>query len=66
MSIEVKWNAEERTVYANKDNTTVKITIDSPMVFRNEEPVELDQPAIIYKDSTYVPLRFVGEAFGGM
>lgn len=65
MSIEVEWNAEERTVYANKEDTTVKITIDSSTVFRNDEPVELDQPAIIYKDSTYVPLRFVGEAFGG-
>lgn len=58
-------NEKERTVYANKQETTVKINIDSTTVLRNEEPVELDQPAIIYKDSTYVPLRFVGEAFGG-
>lgn len=65
MAIEVEWNAKERTVYAyNKDNT-VKITIDSTTALRNEERVELDQSAIIYKDSTYVPLRFIGEAFGG-
>ncbi|MBZ4668402.1 MAG: hypothetical protein PWP07_1663 [Epulopiscium sp.] len=65
MNINVEWNQSERTVVAYKDDTVVQITIDSAVVFRNEEPVELDQPAIIYKDSTYVPLRFIGEAFGG-
>ncbi|HOQ17669.1 MAG TPA: stalk domain-containing protein [Defluviitaleaceae bacterium] len=65
MGIEVNWDPAERAVYAWKDDYFVKVVIDSTLTLRNEEIYELDQSAIIYKDSTYVPLRFIGEAFGG-
>jgi len=65
MGIEVRWDEAERAVYAWKDTNSVKVIIDSNFALRNEEIFELDQAAIIYKDSTYVPLRFIGEAFGG-
>ena len=62
MGIEVNWDPAERAVYAWKDDYFVKVVIDSTLTLRNEEIYELDQSAIIYKDSTYVPLRFIGEA----
>lgn len=65
MSINVQWDSVEKIVYATKDNATVMVSINSNIAFVNEIPVELDQSAIIYNDSTYVPLRFIGEAFGG-
>ncbi|NLK20704.1 MAG: copper amine oxidase N-terminal domain-containing protein [Epulopiscium sp.] len=65
MGIKVNWNAVEKTVYAFRENTAIQIAINSDKAFINEESVQLDQPAIIYRDSTYVPLRFIGEAFGG-
>lgn len=65
MGIAVEWDEINKTVTSVKEDTIVKIQINSDIAFINEEPIQIDQPAIIYKNSTYVPLRFVGESFGG-
>ncbi|WP_058486875.1 stalk domain-containing protein [Defluviitalea phaphyphila] len=65
MDINVEWDNVEKKVCAMRDGNIVQIFINSDIAFINEEEIKLDQPAIIYNDTTYVPLRFIGESFGG-
>ncbi|WLR52555.1 copper amine oxidase N-terminal domain-containing protein [Bacillus tianshenii] len=66
MGATVDWNKEEQTIYATRKNETVQLAIDSPIAFTSGQEVLLDVPAKLYKERTMVPLRFVGEAFGGI
>ncbi len=65
MGAKVKWDQEERAVYANKGNTKIKLVIDSTEAQFNGETRILLVPPILYKSKTMIPLRFVGEAFDG-
>lgn len=65
MGAKVKWNQEERAVYANKGKTKIKLVIDSTEAQFNGETRTLLVPPILYKSKTMIPLRFVGEAFDG-
>ena len=49
-------------VYKNK---TISIQIGSTRAYINREPVNIDVPPIIKNNRTFVPLRFIAEAFGG-
>ncbi|UOF91516.1 lamin tail domain-containing protein [Fodinisporobacter ferrooxydans] len=49
----------------DKGNQSIKIVWNSNTAYVNGVPVSLDSPAYIKNDRTYVPIRFVGEAFGG-
>lgn len=64
---EVEWDGETRTVIAarekNGETTFITIQIDSA-AFVNGEEKDLDVPAKIVNDRTFVPLRFVIEALG--
>jgi hypothetical protein len=60
----VQWDAATRTVTIIANDKTIKITIGSKTAYVNGEPFELDQPAIIKGNRTFVPLRFVSEALG--
>lgn len=64
---DVQWDAETRTVIAarEKNNETTFITLQIDLAaFVNSEEKELDVPAKIVNDRTFVPLRFVVEALG--
>ena len=58
----VNWNAETRTVKAEKDTTNLEFTIGSSYMKKNEEQIELDSAPVIYKDRTVVPVRAIAEA----
>lgn len=64
---DVKWDGETQTVIAARDKggetTFITLQIDSN-AFVNGEQKDLDVPAKIVNDRTFVPLRFVVEALG--
>ena len=57
----VDWNESNRVVSITKSQKEIVLAIDSNVAFVNGIEINLDYPAIIYKDLTYVPLRFVAE-----
>jgi hypothetical protein len=60
----VQWNESTRTVTATRDATTVQLTIGERAAQVNGQTIALDVPAMIYRGSTMVPLRFVSESLG--
>ena len=60
----VEWDETTRTVTSTKEEKTIKLTIDSPTMYVNEEAVELDSPATIVSDRTLVPVRKIFETLG--
>ena len=64
----VEWDEENRAVYIHNDEVVLGIYIDyyvmEKMYFDTleVEQIELDVPALIAADRTYIPLRAVGEA----
>ena len=68
LSAKVDWDSATSTAVATKDGVTVKVTINSTegVIEKNsaKEVKTLDTVAVIKDGRTFVPLRFVGEAFG--
>lgn len=62
----VDWNSEEQKVYASRNGVSIELEVGSKVAKRNGETVNLSESATLYLDRTMVPLRFVGEAFGGI
>lgn len=61
----VKWNDEEKSVFAFKGQDSIKLTTGSNQLYKNGEPVyELDVPAQILNEKTVVPVRAISESFG--
>ncbi|WP_313756281.1 copper amine oxidase N-terminal domain-containing protein [Tissierella sp.] len=57
----VDWNGSNRVVTITKSQKEIVLAIDSNVASVNGIEIDLDYPAIIYQDLTYVPLRFVAE-----
>jgi hypothetical protein len=64
MGLAVQWNPEKRQVVITGEETEVILTIDSCIAMVDGTPVKMDSKAIIVDGRTFVPLRFVAEAFG--
>ena len=63
LEAEVTWDNDTNTATAVKDGTTISITIDSDVMYKNGEAIQLDAPARLIDDGyTFVPLRAVSEA----
>ena len=64
----VEWDGDNKTVHAvrekNGETSVVSLQIGTASAFVNSEKTELDVPAQIKDDRTFVPLRFVVEALG--
>ena len=60
----IKWDTDTRTATLSNDTTTIVITIDAPTMTVNGQSVELDSPAIIENDRTYLPVRAIANALG--
>lgn len=65
MGASIAWDAVNKKVTAKNGNREVILIIDSNVAYIDGESVQLAAPAIIYQRKTMIPLRFVGEAFGG-
>lgn len=61
---EISWNEEERLVTITHEDIIIELTIDSEVGIINGDEVELEVPAIIYNESTFLPLRFIAESLG--
>jgi phosphonate transport system substrate-binding protein len=64
LGADMTWEGETRTVTARKDGKMVSVTIGVSKVTVNDLPVELDQPALLIGERTFVPARLVSEALG--
>lgn len=64
MGAEVIWNEDEESITAKKGDITIKLIIDSEIMYKQNHIISLGHPAILIGNSTYVPVRAVSEAFG--
>ncbi|TYP51333.1 N-acetylmuramoyl-L-alanine amidase [Thermosediminibacter litoriperuensis] len=60
----VHWDDRERTVRVASGEKLIILKINDTRAFVNQKPVTLDVPAMIVKNRTMVPLRFLGEYLG--
>lgn len=60
----VDWNGKDKSVTVTKGSDKIVLTIGANKALVNGKEVALDSPATIIKDKTYIPVRFVSEAFG--
>jgi len=62
---EVRWFQAERRITAVRGDVTVQLWIDRRAAIINDREIELAVPPTLIGGSTYIPLRFPAEAFGG-
>ena len=64
LGAETGWDEGTRTVTAALDNTTVKLVIGSKTLSIDGQAKQMDVAPVIRDARTYLPARFVAEAFG--
>ena len=64
LGLRVEWIESTKSVLISSPGRTVRLSIGSNKATVNETAYTLDVPAKIINDSTYVPLRFIGENLG--
>lgn len=57
------WDGTKREVSVTNGEKEIKLTIDSSTAYVNGQAISLDCAPVIVSDRTFVPLRFIGEAF---
>ena len=60
----VNWDVGSQTVSCLLEDKKISLVVNGKNAYINAEICELDVPAMIIKDRTIVPLRFVAEALG--
>ena len=61
----VSWNQTTKVATSVRNNQTIDLTIDSKTALVNGNKVQVSVPPIVYKDRTYIPMRFVSENSDG-
>lgn len=64
MGANVTWDDATQTAISTKDNTTVKMTLNSTTEYINNIAYEMDVTPVIIDGRTLAPARYVAEAFG--
>lgn len=64
LGAKVSWNAKSETITVTLEDKTILLVVGKKEAQNNGKIIELDSPAMIIGNSTYVPLRFIGEALG--
>ena len=64
MGAVVDWDSNTQTAISTKDNTTVKMALNSTTMYVNDAPVAMDVAPQIIDNRTLSPARYVAEAFG--
>lgn len=64
MGATVNWDNTTQTAICTKDNTVVKMTLNSKTEYINDVPYEMDVAPVIVDNRTLAPARYVAEAFG--
>ena len=60
----VYWNQNTKTASAKKNDKLVDVTLNSTSANVNGMKVTVNEPPFLYKDKTYVPIRFLSEHLG--
>lgn len=63
LGVSVNYDSHSKTIRAQKENTTVNLTMGQNVAFVNSAPVKLSISPLVIKGNTYVPLRFVSQSF---
>ena len=63
---EVTWDEDARIAYVERTDVEVKVPIGKNYIVVNGKKVEIDTAAVIKENRTYLPIRAVFEAFGGV
>lgn len=66
LGAKVKWDGATKTITATKGGTTLKLTIGSKIAYVNGKAIKLSAAPQLINGVTMVPIRFIGEAFGGI
>lgn len=64
MGATVNWDNATQTAICTRDNTVVKMTLNSKIEYINDVPYEMDVAPVIVDNRTLAPARYVAEAFG--
>jgi len=64
LGFDVGWNEIIKTVTIKNSSKTILLTIGKKTALINGVEYELETPPVIINSRTFVPLRFIGEAFG--
>lgn len=64
LGAEVKWDPKTSIIEINKDTTKVILKIGAKTATIHSKTIQLDTPPVTIDGRTYVPLRFISEAFG--
>jgi hypothetical protein len=64
MGAKVDYDAKERKIKITYQDIQVDLQIRNTQAFINQKEVTIDAPPTIRMGRTFVPLRFIGEAFG--
>ncbi|MBP2000740.1 hypothetical protein J2Z69_001771 [Paenibacillus shirakamiensis] len=65
MNLAYQWDSRSKTAIITQNDNTVKLTVNKKDAYKNGGKIELDVPVIEVKGRILVPIRFIGEAFGG-
>ncbi|MFZ5590937.1 MAG: stalk domain-containing protein [Bacillota bacterium] len=60
----IQWDGRTQTVTLIKDGTTVKLTVGNNVLLVNNQPVTMDVSPQLKGARTFLPARWVAEAFG--
>lgn len=60
----LEWNADDKKITIKKDESVIVLLIDEKTINKDGSTIEMDTAAMIKDGRTYVPVRFVAEAFG--
>jgi photosystem II stability/assembly factor-like uncharacterized protein len=64
LGAEIKWDGATQMVTLVKDNVTVKLVVGSKAINVNDQPKQMDVAPLVRGGRTYLPARYVAEAFG--
>ncbi|WP_152393880.1 N-acetylmuramoyl-L-alanine amidase family protein [Paenibacillus guangzhouensis] len=64
LGFQVDWNKKTRMASIHNAEKTIQLVVDQKWATVNDKKVTLDMPPTLSKDTTLVPLRFVGEQMG--
>lgn len=63
---EIIWDDKNNTAILKENNKIIKLPIGSNIAYINGNPKKLNAPINIYKGRTFIPVRFVAEAFDSL
>ncbi|WP_180270813.1 copper amine oxidase N-terminal domain-containing protein [Sporanaerobium hydrogeniformans] len=63
LGYDVSWDQPTQTVHISQGDKQIILTINQKEAMINNQVTQLDQMPILYKERTYVPIRFIGENF---